>query len=581
MLGDKKNAKGAGGAVTVKCVLLADIGRIVSPPFTHAVPLPLLQRLLSAAVEVSLLPQPQGGLPPPVAPLRVRVPGSKSVSNRAMLLAGVAVGRTVLRGLLTSDDTEVMMGALAAVGARLAWDPADPTALVVDGNGGAFVAPAAPVYVANAGTASRFLAAMFCVLPIGGGGEGRAEAAVLCGNSRMHARPIGPLVDALREQGAEIAYGGAPGCLPLRITAPVDPAKDSRGSGRMATAAATAEGAEGASSADGALPPPHRVVFLEGKVSSQYVSAVLMAAPYFPPFRKAAPAAVAPAPEGEEAPAASAAAPEVVEVRLAEEHPTSLPYIDMTRTVMASFGVDVQRLADNRYLVPLGPYKAAPGGIYDVEADASSASYPAAAAALTGRTVVLEGVGRRSTQGDAGFPLLLERMGCVVAQGDDETEVSGPAAGGGLCGIDVNMADQTDCFMTLAVVAAAAAGTTRITGIANQVRREADAGGAPSDALISAPFPQRVKECNRIAAMVAELAKCGVVARELPDGLEIEGSGLLGPPPAAEDSAPRAPSLLHGAPIHCYDDHRIAMSFAVLGLCVPAAAPRMVLDDQK
>ena len=474
MLGDKKNAKGDGGAVTVKCVLLADIGRIVSPPYTHAVPLPLLQRLLSVAVEVSL---PQGGLPPPLAPLRVRVPGSKSVSNRAMLLAGVAVGRTVLRGLLTSDDTEVMMGALAAVGARLAWDPADPTALVVDGNGGAFVAPAAPVYVANAGTASRFLAAMFCVLPIGGGGGGRAEAAVLCGNSRMHARPIGPLVDALREQGAEITYGGAPGCLPLRIRAPVDPAKDSRASGRMTTPAAT----EGASSSDGALPPPHRVVFLEGKVSSQYVSAVLMAAPYFPPFRAAAAAAAAAAeaaPVGETGPVP----PEVVELRLAEEHPTSLPYIDMTRTVMASFGVHVQRIADNRYLVPLGPYRAAPGGVYDVEADASSASYPAAAAALTGRTVVLEGVGRRSTQGD------------------DETEVSGPAAGGGLSGIDVNMADQTDCFMTLAVVAAAAAGTTRITGIANQVRRGAAPAGRPRRFLAPpSPVPAALCSASRSA----------------------------------------------------------------------------------
>lgn len=455
MLGDKKNAKGGGGTVTVKCVLLAGIGRVQAPPFTHAVPLPLLHRLLSSSVEVSPLSALALTSPPPSAPLRIRVPGSKSVSNRAMLLAGVAAGRTVLRGLLTSDDTEVMMAALSAVGARLAWDPADPTALVVDGNGGAFCAPTAPVYVANAGTASRFLAAMFCVLPL----SASAPPLVLCGNSRMHVRPIGPLVDALREQGAVIAYGGGEGCLPLRISAGIDPSRDSRShGGRMGgTAAAAAADA-----------PTHRIVFLEGKVSSQYVSAVLMAAPYFPPFR---PSTSTPDP----APAAAppAAGPEFVELRLAEEHPTSLPYIDMTRTVMASFGVDVRRLADNRYLIPLGPYRAAPGGVYDVEADASSASYPAAAAALTGRTIVLEGVGCRSTQGDSGFPLLLQRMGCTVEQGDDETTVTGPTPGGadgrgGLVGIDVDMADQTDCFMTLAVVAAAATGTTRITGIANQ-----------------------------------------------------------------------------------------------------------------
>jgi pentafunctional AROM polypeptide len=177
-----------------------------------------------------------------------------------------------------------------------------------------------------------------------------------------------------------------------------------------------------------------------------------------------------------------------------------------------------------RYLIPLGPYSAPTGGSYDVEADASSASYPAAAAALTGRTVVLEGVGRCSTQGDAAFPLLLARMGCDVQQEDFRTFVSGPCAGAAsLQGIDCDMSNETDCFMTLAVVAAAATGTTTITGIANQ----------------------RVKECNRIEAMVRELAKCGVVARELPDGIEIVGSGMCA-------SGSGVPSSARGGHIHCY-----------------------------
>jgi pentafunctional AROM polypeptide len=371
----------------------------------------------------------------------------------------------------------------------------------------------------------------------------------------MNIRPIGPLVVALREQGAVIEYAGKDGCPPLRCSAGISPYRDSRGS---YPAPAPGAGAEA-----GTYVPRRRLILLEAKVSSQYVSSVLMAAPYFPPVLVPAGDPSLAADSSSSTSSSSSSLPDptggdaaYTELRLAEENPTSLPYITMTLLAMKDFGDNVIRLADNRYLIPRVQYVAP--GEYEVEADASSASYPAAVAAVTGRTVILDGVGSTSVQGDATFPLLLRSMGCTVVQEPRRTLVTGPRGGAssvlasGLVGVDVNMAEQTDCFMTLAAVAALATGTTRITGIENQ----------------------RVKECNRIAAMVAEFAKCGVVARELPDGLEIEGSGLLGTGADAGDkSGARKPP--HGAVLHCYDDHRIAMSFAVFGLAVPG----VVLDD--
>lgn len=641
-------ARAAG--IAIKCSLLRSIGSTldVSPArdgalpaegaapaaFTHAVPAQLLARLLAAAVSVHPdLPTPSsglrafgsasaaaraaaGGILSPVAAaavaagaVRIRTPGSKSLSNRALLLAGMAAGRTRITGLLDSDDTTVMLACLRALGAGVTVSPSGDEATVT-GTGGRFRVPppaAQPLYVGNAGTASRFLTALLCLLPYQAGASGSASAAVeLRGNSRMHERPIGPLVDALRSQGALIEYRGKHGCPPLRFSAGIA-GSASAGASSMPSASPTS-----------ASSPIRRVVRLAAKLSSQYVSAVLMAAPYFPPLRSnnggvgadgAHAAAVAAASSTGEDPDAA------VDVVLDEEHPTSLPYIIMTCRTMAQFGVHVTVLADNHFRVPRTPYRppgtfeaAAPvggaaggadhaadaEGHFAVEADASSASYPAAIAAVTGRCVVLEGVGSDSSQGDAAFPLHLRAMGCTVLQDATSTVVWAPgtpgapadaapaAATAGLVHADgsyslrgagtVDMADTTDCFMTLAAVAAVAEGETTIVGIANQ----------------------RVKECDRIAATAKELRKVGVVAEELPDGLRIRGLGLRlgkGPitvpvvaVPGSEPSAVRSVGDGDGdgggdgscasadadepVVIHCYDDHRIAMSFAVLSLAL-------------
>ena len=542
---DKKNVASDSSRVT-RCVLLKSIGYVLEPPYTHAVQIALVMRLMSAAVSVRPCKNPSSTST--TSSVTLHVPGSKSLSNRVLLLAALAKGTTIVRGLLHSDDTDVMLRCLSDIGAKAKYMEVDGKTLVeVTGTGGAFCLPPRNptangglrhLYVQNAGTASRFLTAVLCLLPISETNElEKASLSVtIGGNARMAERPIGPLVDALRAQGAQIEYLGGKGCMPLAIRSGISAFCDSRGNSGVALSSTS-------SSTSHSLTNPKyrrakRRVFLEAKLSSQYVSAILMAAPFFPQL-------LVPIAEGDLVKEDDKDA-DVVEVVLAEEKPTSLPYIDMTVSIMCEFGVNVIKQADNCYLVPRSTY-IAPNNGHDVEADASSASYPAAIAAVTGTVVVLDGVGNKSVQGDARFPALLGRMGCKVEESSQSITVTGPAAfGGELVGIDVNMSEQTDCFMTLAVVAAIAKGTTRITGIANQ----------------------RVKECNRIAAMVAELAKCGITARELPDGIEIEG----------------AKEKLHGATIHCYDDHRIAMSFAVLGLssCLSTSAHSltpMVLDE--
>lgn len=544
---DKKNIARDSARVT-RCVLLKSIGRVLEPPYTHAVQISLVMRLMSAAVSVR--PSEMLTLSSDIktssipSAVTLHVPGSKSLSNRVLLLAALAKGTTVVRGLLHSDDTDVMLRCLSDIGAKAKYMEVDGKTLVeVTGTGGSFsLPPRNPassgglrhLYVQNAGTASRFLTAVLCLLPISeaNASEKTSLAVTVGGNARMAERPIGPLVDALRAQGAQIEYLGGKGCMPLAIRSGISAFCDSRGN------TSTLSSSPSSSSLTPRFRRAKRRVFLEAKLSSQYVSAILMAAPFFPQL-------LVPVLEGELITDDDKDA-ELVEVVLAEEKPTSLPYIDMTVSIMREFGVSVVKEADNRYLVPRSTYVAPTGG-HDVEADASSASYPAAIAAVTGTVVVLDGVGNKSVQGDARFPALLGRMGCKVEESAQSITITGPAAiGGELVGIDVDMSEQTDCFMTLAVVAAIAKGTTRITGIANQ----------------------RVKECNRIAAMVAELAKCGITARELPDGIEIEG----------------AREKLRGATIHCYDDHRIAMSFAVLGLSSLLSGPEhcstpMVLDE--
>eukprot|EP01117_Protostelium_nocturnum_P012724 TRINITY_DN4699_c0_g1_i1.p1 TRINITY_DN4699_c0_g1~~TRINITY_DN4699_c0_g1_i1.p1 ORF type:complete len:1525 (-),score=579.22 TRINITY_DN4699_c0_g1_i1:81-4655(-) len=403
----------------------------------------------------------------------ISVPGSKSLSNRVLPVCGLGEGTCKIKGLLQADDTRVMLDSLKEFGIEFHWED-DGTSLILKDSGekkgpAKFKAPSKPLFLGNAGTASRFLTTLANMVQ---------GPSVLTGSQRMKERPIRDLTDALTKKGCNIQFLEKDGFFPIQIN--------------------------GSSL-------PGGVIDLSANVSSQFVSSILLSAPY-------------------------ASSP--VELRL-HDGAVSRPFIDMTTALMAQFGVKVETPDENTYLVPLGSYKNPPE--FTIESDASSASYPLALAAITGGKVTVHNIGSKSIQGDAKFYTVLESMGCVTSQTDTSTTVTGPKDGR-LKAISVNMDFMTDTFMTLCAVAVLAEGTTVITGIANQ----------------------RVKECNRIAAMVTEMSKLGVVSRELEDGLEIDG--------VAGDI-----SKLHGGEIECYLDHRIAMSFAVLGSRVPGI---VILDKE-
>ena len=451
---DKKNA-----GTAKKIVLLSRIGATAEER-ASTVPDAVIARVLAPSVQVS---SPRGV---PGEPVTLPTPGSKSVSNRALVLAALAEGTCRLRNLLHSDDTQVMMNALRTLrAADFAWEE-DGAQLVVHGGGGRLEACDKPVYLQNAGTAARFMTGVTTLL--------RDGTVTLTGNARMKQRPIGPLVDALRANGADMAYVEAPGALPLCITG--------RG------------GLRGG------------VIRLAADVSSQYVSAVLLCAPY---------------------------AQDPVTLELVGGKVISQPYIDMTVAMMESFGVRVERVAEHVYRIPQQAYRAP--AVYTVESDASSATYPLAVAAITGSTVTVPSIGSASLQGDARFARdVLAAMGCRVEQTENSTTVTGPPPGTLRQLGEVDMEPMTDAFMTAAVLFAVAQGTsTKITGIANQ----------------------RVKECDRLRATVTELAKFGVEAHEHDDGIVVYGRSIA--------------DLATSAPIACYDDHRIAMAFSVLASVVP------------
>jgi len=447
---DKKDISGM-----LRCSILQDIGICSEQP----------QPVEAATIELLLSPR-LTVLPQPAALSgTLHVPGSKSISNRVLLMAAMGAGRCAINGLLLSDDTQVMITALQAMGAGpFEWSEGGRI-LLLSGLGGKFKTPVEPMYLGNAGTAARFLttcATLICE-------EGRSS--VLTGDARMKVRPISDLSEALRACGCEVEHLESPTSLPVRV---------------------------------GSTGLPGGRIELSGKVSSQFVSSVLLSAPY---------------------------AQKPVELVL-KEVPVSQPYIDMTVALMAQFGIVVKREGLTTYRVPKGCYVNPP--VVLVECDASSATYPLAIAAITGGTVTAEAVGSTSIQGDAGFANVLRDMGCVVEQDERNTTVSGPARGTRLKALTVDMETMTDAFMTAVALAAVADGTSRITGIANQ----------------------RVKECNRIEVMVAELDKIGIVAGELPDGIWVNG---IDPDAAA----------LRPTEVACHNDHRIAMSFAVLGARVP------------
>jgi 3-phosphoshikimate 1-carboxyvinyltransferase len=363
----------------------------------------------------------------------VRLPGSKSISNRTLLLAALSEGATTIRDLLASDDTLVMLGALRSLG--IGWDQVDERTHVVQGAGGALPIHEADLFMGNAGTAIRPLTAALAVI----GGD-----YTLHGVARMHERPIGDLVDALNAVGAQIEYTGEPGFPPLRIR---------RGhihANRMS---------------------------VRGNVSSQFLTALLMAAPL-----------------------------------MARDHPVSIdvvgeliskPYIEITLNLMRRFGVTVEQDGWQSFTVQPGQRYRSPGSIH-VEGDASSASYFLAAGAIAGGPVRVEGVGRDSIQGDVRFADALEQMGATVTRGDNWIEAT---SNGVLKAIDADFNHIPDAAMTIAVAALYADGTSTLRNIASW----------------------RVKETDRLAAMAAELRKVGATVEEGTDYIRITPPAELQP----------------------------------------------------
>ncbi len=384
----------------------------------------------------------------------VRVPGSKSLTNRALLAAALADGPTTLINALFSDDSRYFAEALERLGFTLSRQAGEGT-ITVAGQGGRIPAAAAELFVGNAGTAARFLTAMLTL------GHGRY---VLDGEPRMRERPIGDLLDALAQLGAQAV--SPTGCPPVTVTA-------SGLAGGRATVA--------------------------GDVSSQFLSGVLLVAPY-----------------------ARAPVELVVERSL-----NSKPYVDLTLGVMADFGVSVAREGYDRFRVMPQVYQARCA--YAIESDASAASYFFAAAAICGGRVRVENISCGSRQGDVGFVEVLQSMGCAVKSGENWIEVDRPPQAA-LCGVDIDLRDMPDTAQTLAAVAPFAATPTVIRGIASA----------------------RLKETDRVAAMCAELRRLGVTVTEQPDGLIIQPCASLRP-----------------ARVQTYNDHRMAMAFALVGLRLP------------
>lgn len=384
----------------------------------------------------------------------VSIPGSKSITQRALITAALAGGTSTLQGPLVSEDTDYssaalgQMGVLIEKGAR-SWR--------VVGTGGRIAEPDDDIYLGNNGTATRFLTSVASL----GTGE-----FIIDGDERMRERPIEPLIHALRGWGVDIEAIDGTGCPPLSIVA------------------------SGLGGGTTLLP--------EGK-SSQYLSSLLLVAPY---------------------------AQHTAELEVAGDI-LSKPYVAMTLAVMSAFGVEVEAAADfSRFTIPGGCYRALD---YHIEGDASNASYFWAAAAVTGGSVTVDNVPVPSLQGDAMLVPLLARMGCNVEQQGSGIKVVGPAQ---LQAITVDMGGMPDVVPTLAVVAAFADGSTEISNIAHL----------------------RIKECDRLQATTAELARLGVEVDQFDDRMVIHGRGGEG---------------MRGAEIETYDDHRMAMSMAVAGLRVP------------
>ncbi|MDD2775479.1 MAG: bifunctional 3-phosphoshikimate 1-carboxyvinyltransferase/cytidylate kinase [Gallionella sp.] len=413
----------------------------------------------------------------------ITLPGSKSISNRMLLLAALAQGTTQIRDVLLSDDTARMLEALQTLGVQVVQRGTH--AFDITGCGGVFPVKKAALFLGNAGTAFRPLTAVLALA----GGEYQ-----LSGVARMHERPIGDLVNALRALGAEIEYTGNEGFPPLAIKSPSPLAS-------FAPLAALSPVGEGDVLPSPPLPEGVRGVKVRGDVSSQFLTALLMALPLLN---------------------------RTVQVEVVGEL-ISKPYIDITLTMMARFGVVVQREGWQRFTVAAGSRYISPEVMY-VEGDASSASYFLAAGAIGGGAVRVEGVGRNSIQGDVRFADALALMGAQIEMGDNWMSAAAPASGR-LTAIDLDCNHIPDAAMTLAVAALFADGTTTLRNIASW----------------------RVKETDRIAAMATELRKVGATVEEGADYIHVT-------PPAVTFHF--SPFTAHSA-IDTYDDHRMAMCFSL------------------
>ena len=388
----------------------------------------------------------------------VELPGSKSISNRVLLLSALAVGQTRIDGLLQSDDTKVMLNALQTLGVKIEVHASD--SVTVHGVK-SFPVKQADLFMGNAGTAIRPLTAALTVM----GGHYK-----LSGVPRMHERPIGDLVDGLREMGAQIDYLGQNGYPPLQIS----PAKSLT----------------------------HHVR-VQGSVSSQFLTAVLMSAP------------LVVANTGRE-----------LTIEVVGEL-ISKPYIEITLNLMARYGVQVQRHGWQKFVVSPGCQYVSPGRIF-VEGDASSASYFLALGAIGGGPVKVVGVGSQSIQGDVAFADTIEAMGATVRRDASSIEVTGVnvAAGQKLKSFDADFNLIPDAAMTAAALALFADGPCTLRNIGSW----------------------RVKETDRIHAMQTELRKLGAVVTSGPDWLRVE---------------PIADGQWQAASIDTYDDHRMAMCFSL------------------
>ena len=382
----------------------------------------------------------------------IEVPGSKSYTNRALLVAAMAPGVSTLTGALFSDDTRYMSASLRKLGVKIDADEKQAR-FDVHGNGGEIPVSSAELYIGNSGTTSRSLTAYVSL------GHGKF---VIDGDEPMrHGRPIADLLDALRQIGVSARSQFDNGHLPVIVEA---------------------NGLAGGKTR------------LEVSKSSQFLTALLLIAPY---------------------------AKNDVEIEILGDR--TMPYIDITRSVMAAFGVHVIS-EDYKFFRIEGGQQYRPR-VYNIEPDASNASYFFAAAALIGGRVTVQHLNLDSAQGDLQFVHILEQMGCRTTVSDSGITVTGPRQ---LKGINVDMRTISDTSLTLAAIAPFADSKVTIRNIEHT----------------------RWQETDRIHAMVTELRKLGVSVIEHRDGLEISPSSIT---PAAIDT---------------YEDHRMAMAFSLIGLKV-------------